>query len=145
MSITDQAATPHAPNLPAGVMPDRQVATEDARIGLTEPRVGLRILIGNAGGKHQSPGSYGYTETTILAVETKLGRTGLLVWRLNTVAFGMGCWRVGDFSVRESLQVPVDSSPGAALAHQGRCGIPAPHAGHAQPREGYGVMRCIGS
>lgn len=132
--------------LPAGVLPDRQVATKDAKIGTTEPRVGLRILVPNAGGAHQSPGSYGYTETTILAVESKMERSGGLLWRVETVAFGMGCWRSGKFTVRESMAVPAGGTGDEGLVGQGRCSLEIPHAAH--PMRGANTvafLRCSGN
>lgn len=57
------------------------------------PQAGDFILIGNAGGAHQSPGSYGYRRTEVLAVEREKG--GLEMYRITTRAFGQGCWTSG--------------------------------------------------
>lgn len=56
------------------------------------PEVGQAILIGNAGGEHTGPGSYGWTQTEVLDVEHQEGGTGLALQRLRTDAFGWGCW-----------------------------------------------------
>lgn len=58
------------------------------------PAVGDFILVGNAGGMHQSPGSYGYTRTQVTLVEHE--HQGIATHRVRTRAFGMGCWTTGE-------------------------------------------------
>lgn len=66
-----------------------------------EPKPGMRILINNAGGDHQNPGSYGYTETVVYEVETDTQPgTGRTLTRLRTDAYGWGCWSSGTDSVK---------------------------------------------
>lgn len=56
------------------------------------PEAGQFILVNNAGGSNQSPGSYGYTRTEVLDVEHRAIGFGLLSRRVKTQAFGWGCW-----------------------------------------------------
>ncbi len=146
-TLSEQTYGDTSLGLPSGVLPDRQVASRDARCGMTEPRAGLRILVPNAGSADiNQPGPYGYTETTILGVESALERTGALRWRVETVAHGLGCWRTGKFLVLESLAVPAGGPGDEGLVAQGRCSDEYPHAAH--PMRGANTvafMRCTGN
>ena len=111
------------------VAPDRQVSMDDSRYRMMAPTAGMRVLVPNAGGQHQSPGSYGYTETTILGVHVQLTRSGGTEWRLETVAYGMGCWRVGKPEVRESL-VPAGGTGDEGHVPWSRCSDVGTHQPH---------------
>lgn len=88
--------------LVASAWPNRPEQTEAAKIlsddvGTTRwgvPEVGDFVLIPNAGGRHQSPGSYGYARTEVLGVETRPNDPE--VNRVTTRKYGTGCWTTGE-------------------------------------------------
>lgn len=64
----------------------------DTAVTYAEPAVGMRVLVNNAGGFHQNPGSYGYTETVVREVETRNEDRRFPSMRIRTDAYGWGCW-----------------------------------------------------
>lgn len=62
------------------------------------PTPGQFILVPNAGGAHQSPGSYGYTRTEVLAVNTR-GDRDFTTRSVSTWAYPGGGWTTGDYLI----------------------------------------------
>lgn len=83
--------------------PDR---TESIKVPVDEigpvhrgiPKVGQFVLIPNAGGAHQSPGSHGYTRTEVLAVKADK-RNGYTSHSVSTWAYPGGGWTTGDYLI----------------------------------------------
>ena len=82
--------------------------TEDPKVPTDEtgrtyqgrPDIGQFVLVPNAGGSHQSPGSYGYTRTEVLAVEHNgnVGQGIAFSMRVKTRAFGYSAWVGSSYS-----------------------------------------------
>lgn len=79
---------------------DPKVPTDEiGRVYRGAPHPGQFILVPNAGGSNQSPGSYGYTRTEVIAVEHNgnVSQGFGFSKRIKTRAFGYSAWVSADW------------------------------------------------